>query len=355
MRREITYYLVLVILVALVLLAAAPAGAQEDSSATLTETEQAHLAIAWHLLTTDGGTAWPGLGASAPPYLVRKGDYEFLVGHPDPPPDFTRMPGLSVAGAPVYRLDGHLTPRPVATSWQVGELWSVAVPVRDDLQALLDDMLGPETVELTDETYVRTLLHEALHAHQLNTLGGPGSLPGFTAGPSSMDWLEAMSDAELDALNAGHAAEGEALVAALEAETDDDARAAVAAFLQLRAEHRTNAAPDLVAYERAIEWTEGPARYVEVALARRAGEIDLATETGYPIAFSPPGETWAGFLDQVADPGAIPGSIRERYAALGAAQAFVLDRLLPGWQDRLLVEGVPVEDLLAEAIAEPGA
>lgn len=339
--------------VIVLLLIARPAGAQE--SGQLSPGELAQAAEARHLLAAYGGDVWPGLGDEVPPYLLRKGDYEFLIGHPAPPDGFERLPGVTVDGEPVYRLDGHLTPQPIASSWPVGDLWAAALPVRDDLQPILDAMLGPGVVVLDDALFVRVLTHEAFHAFQIMAWGGLEHFPDVAAGPADMDWLAALSEEELSALDAAHAAEGQALRAALDAETPDEARRAAAQFLLLREIRRVGAAPDLIAYERAVEWTEGPARFVEVSLAQIAGGPDYApapdTDADYRIAFPPPDRVWADYLDQLSDPGAIPGGIRERYTAMGAGQAFVLDRLLPGWQDRALHDGIALEDLLMKAVA----
>src|SRR5690606_16858321 len=48
------------------------------------------------------------------------------------------------------------------------------------------------------------------------------------------------------------------------------------------------------------------------------------------------GRGGAELLEQLHDPSAIPSGPRDAYAALGAAQAFALDRLYPGWKARAI-------------------
>jgi hypothetical protein len=316
----------------------------------LSPDDRAHVAAAQWLIADFGETAWPGF-SSPPPILLRTESGEFLIGYASPPAGFAPVPGLEIGGAPVYYTDEPLTPAPIASSWPVEDQWSAALPVRDDFQAILDEMLGENTVTLDQTNHVRVLVHEMFHAYQLNRLGGPQNLPPDLSGPAGMDWLAEITEAAMAALDAAHAREGSALRAALEAETEEGARTLAAEFLRLRQERYASStadyAPDLIAYERSVEWIEGPARFVEVTLIQRAPEIDQPTAS----AFEDPDTLWLEFLDQLAAPGAIPGGIRERYTAMAAGQAFVLDRLLPGWQARVLDDGLAFEDVLAEAIA----
>ena len=114
-------------------------------------------------------------------------------------------------------------------------------------------------------------------------------------------------------LNAAHASEGSALRAALEAETEDEARALAAEFLRLRqaryAALKARYAPDLISYERSVEWIEGPARFVELALIRRAPELDQ--DRLGPLGFQDPDSLWIEFLDQLA--------VQERFRAGSAS------------------------------------
>jgi len=329
---------------------AAPVVARQPG---LTLDDQAHVAAA-HLLIGDfGETAWPGF-SSPPPLLLRAASGEFLLGHPSPPAEFVSVPGLEIGGEPVYYTDEPLTPAPIASSWPIGDLWGAALPVRDDFQVILDEMLGEGTVILDETNHVRVLVHEMFHAFQLNHLGGLQNLPPDLLGPDGMEWLAEVTESEMAELNAAHASEGSALRAALEAETEDEARALAAEFLRLRqaryAALKARYAPDLISYERSVEWIEGPARFVELALIQRAPELDQ-DRLPAPLVFQDPDSLWIEFLDQLADPGAIPGGIRERYTAMGAGQAFLLDRLSPGWQTRVLDDGLPFEDVLAEIAA----
>lgn len=59
---------------------------------------------------------------------------------------------------------------------------------------------------------------------------------------------------------------------------------------------------------------------------------------------------WNTFTEQLLDPASHGVGLRDRYAAMGAAQALLLDRLLPGWHARVLAGSEAVEDVLRDAL-----
>lgn len=310
-----------------VLLAAAPALAQPCATAD----ELGAAARVRALIVSHGVLAWPGWD-SPPPILIRTGDVDCLLDHPAPPDGFVpEAPG-------VHRLDGHVLPVPAATALDVGGTWTLVVPARDELQAFLDEHLGPDVLQLDDALYQRALLHEAFHAHQMTLLGGIDRVPSF----ESAGVPAARPGEPSAALDATHAAQGRALRDALHASTAGDAVAAVERFLVARDAWRAQAPPGTAATEQQLEWLEGTARYADVLLA-------LYPEPDAPDAFDP--SAWTDLLAQVRDPAAIPTGTRDRYAALGAAQAFVLDRLHPGWKRLAIPEGRSLESLLRDVVA----
>jgi hypothetical protein len=114
----------------------------QELCAPLEAADVARLAEVQLLIARHGSQVWPGWDAPAP-LLVRKRECEYLIGHPAPPADYTELEGMRIGGRPVFALEGHLTPAPVATSWLVAGVWSVAIPARADFQAAIDEALGP--------------------------------------------------------------------------------------------------------------------------------------------------------------------------------------------------------------------
>jgi hypothetical protein len=314
---------------ALGLLIAFAAGPVAMAQACVGADEVAAVASVRARLEAFGALAWPGWSA-APPMLVRRGDVDCLLDHPAPPAEFVPV------GPGVARLDGHVLPVPAATAFEVGGVWSVAVPARAELQAFVDEHLGRGVVILDEALYERTLLHEAFHAFQMTVMGGPGGVPDFAAG-SAVSLADVASQPTFDA---AQTAQGAALHAALTAPTAGEAVAAVERFLQARDDWRSVAPAGTAGLELQLEWLEGTARYADVLLAL----IPAPEPLGYG------GIAWAQLLEQVREPASVATGARDRYAALGAAQAFVLDRLRPGWRAQAIPGGASLEALLRAVV-----
>jgi hypothetical protein len=88
-------------------------------------------------------------------------------------------------------------------------------------------------------------------------------------------------------------------------------------------------------YSRPPAWTDEPSAAF-VALGAKYAE---------------PEETWQAAIAWLDDLSSVPGTVRERYYELGAAEAYLLDRLMPGWQPRAFPGGESLEVLLAAALA----
>ncbi|GIK67529.1 MAG: hypothetical protein BroJett018_53230 [Chloroflexota bacterium] len=348
----------LLMLIALVLLAV-PLHRQPVVSGqtppTLTPLELAHIAEIRHVLTTYAADVWSGWEDNLPPLLFRKGDFDYLIGHPDPPAEFEPVPDLQLDGEAVWRMAGHVTPAPVATAWPVGEVWAATTPVRDEFQAAVDELLGEGVVVLDDVAFIRAVVHEAFHAYQMNHYGGPEHLPEFTY-TSDLTWLDTLTDEQRLALDTGLVAEGQALNEALSDEaTEAEIHAALGEFLRLRTERRANLPDEATAFEWAVEWTEGAARYSDTRLMLLAGSLDYVPSheaTAVNLTYPSSDDVWEDFRAQLGDILSIPGGYRDRFYVLGAAQLFILDRLTDDWQSRLWEEGAAVEDLLADYLTE---
>jgi hypothetical protein len=170
---------------------------------------------------------------------------------------------------------------------------------------------------LSDEEYLGVYLHEAFHLYQLDVLENwADRLP-----PQNQLWQSVYTD---PANNALQDQEGTALLAAVRAPTPEGARAEARRFLAIRKERQARWQLD---WELFYEWSEGLARYIQI----KAGPAEpLIDQIGQPVD--------ATFT-------------RERVYRMGAGQALVLDRLLPGWQDRA-ARGEALLTLLAEALAQ---
>ncbi len=108
----------------------------------------------------------------------------------------------------------------------------------------------------------------------------------------------------------------------------------------------------MVSLEQVREWEEGLAKYTELWLWQHA----QADSTYHPANAAGNSARFGGYKDfgqhwtqemitlRLQSRG---GETRFYYA--GMAEAFLLDRLLPGWRTRGLHTGVSLEELLGEA------
>lgn len=350
----------------------------------LSAADQSRLAEAFHLRQSLGDSVWPGFGSADIPLLAFNERYAFLVGLPDPAAGWRSVPQgeqFGVAWQPVpdetflgqvyYRqeLDTSLdTTQNYAV--QIGERYAASFTTGDyapiGLANEIRSELSPVLVDLLPlRQYTRLLLrgvdgylslaaHESYHA--FTGMLAPQKLAQAERASrlvTSYPWAEqpliAAWREELDLLSlSAEVAWGETS----DAEVLDLARR----FLAQRAARRLNLglSRELIAYEQQREWAEGLARYVELAVWRQAyldkeyqplPEVlplaDFNAYQGFPQRF-------AQELDQIPRMASAEGDGRFYYS--GFAQAALLDRLLPGWKERAMQEGVWLDDLLKEAI-----
>lgn len=328
---------------------ATPTASASPSSAApedVAAADWARLEEIWRVVETLGPDVWDGWGEERPPFLLQVGDAGYLIGHPSPPGGFEPVAGLEVAGAPVLRRSGHLAPS--IGVQQLGDRLGVALLPRAELQAFLDGLLGAGVVALDDVQYVRWAAHEAFHVHQLEQMAM--DLPRFGFAGDEMELAARLG--ELDDFTSRLADEARLLRSALDASDDTELRDKVAAFLAARGSRRANGPSAVAGYEQAVEWSEGLARYADVRLLEAAGS-DYEPSAAFVALggeYAEPDETWQAAIAWLDDLPSVPGTIRDRYYELGAAQAYLLDRLMPGWQPRAFPGGESLEALLAKAV-----
>ena len=342
----------------------------------LTGVDKTRLAEVIRLRRSLGDTVAPGWSQADIPLILFNEQFVFLVGYPDPPAGWEKVPsgprrggpweavpGETFLGQPYYRQRLAATDQdPENFTVRIGDRYvaslmtldwfkiSLARQFRSDLPAPLKPVFPyPLAVSLlmsSSDQYMMSILHEAFHAFQ--GIQAPQKLAAAETGvpslkeryPFTADWQSEL-DCLRDSLRAG---------------SDSEARALALRFLDLRKTRRQSAglAPDLVDYERRREWEEGLAKYAEITIYRLA-----ATTPGYsPLpdlkedvqfhGYRDYKQHWQSEVNQISLSGRQQGEIRFYYS--GWAQSVLLDRLSPGWKARLFEEETWLEDLLAEAV-----
>jgi hypothetical protein len=335
-----------------------PSGPQETSR--LDALDKARLAETLHLKRELGENVWPGWGKAEIPVLIWNRDHSFLFGYLDPPAPWEPVPDDTFQGLTYFC---RPTDDPQNFAVRVGDRWVASIATKWEMDAFVIEMIRdvlPSPLKpivpyrlliQPSEVQMTGVLHETFHVYQAQVA------------PQRLDEAEAAhrrgeqywhADADA-AVHKEWRKEIDFLTKALKAGSDEEAAALARAFLEQRTHRRTASglSPELIDYERQLEWEEGLAKYVELAIWREAHGAeeyeplpDMAADPDFK-GYASFRQRWSQEIGQMARQAAQEGETRFYYT--GMAQATLLDRLLPGWKDRALLEDTWLETLLAEA------
>lgn len=326
----------------------------------LSAEQAALMGEALHLEAELGDALWPGFGQAQIPLLSFNEANAFLCAHPQPPAGWQALESAALNGEPCYVhawSDGQNFAEEVGGRWagsMITREWGL-IELKTMLEGDLPTPLGrlvavPMSREmLKPGRYLGGLVHESFHAYQATAarewfddaeLAYPDGERYWQADPPAYGQWEA---------------EIEALVQAVESETDAEGREHARRFLQLRQARRSQfSMPEtLVRYEQRFEWLEGMAKYTELGILRAAAEsTDFDSERAMSgvNGFSGYGfieQFWAQELSQMQRQASQEGDVRFYYT--GWAQGLLLDRFMPDWKEQVM-HGAWLEDLLAEAV-----
>lgn len=344
----------------------------------LSTADKTRLAETRHLLRKLGDEVCPDWRQTDIPMIVYNEEYAFLVGYPNPPDGWVKIPaGIQRGGGwePVtddtfmgeqyyrQRLAG-ITPE--AFTVMVGERWVCSLPafgwmqisltqnIRDDLPSFLKPVfpyrLFINQLVSGDDQYISLIAHECFHAYQ-----GRLATEKLAAAENANIQYESQYPWENEVLQADWKTELELLVDALGMTDPDQRLELVRHFLEVRAARRTSAglSPELLAYEKKREWLEGLARYAELEIWRLAstnGYVAIPETSDLPrfenyLRFD---RRWNNELAQIPRMAGDPGDGRFYYS--GMAQAYLLDWLMPEWKATAFDENIWLDDLLQSVV-----
>lgn len=200
---------------------------------------------------------------------------------------------------------------------------------------------------LTAEDAIALAFHESFHVFAADN-SRPGSKWRRENSMLVAEYPE--TDARLAAL---FAIEGRLLQTALRALANrrdtDAAKQAARQFLALRRLRHAEMPARFLEFEKGVESNEGLAEYAgaqAICLAIRAANNRQLAMTFRYADEQQFLENRFATLATITDAGK---NSRLRFYFTGAAQAFLLDRLLPDWKRRVQFDAAPLQDLLAEA------
>jgi hypothetical protein len=326
----------------------------------LTDLDKARLAEARHLRTSLGDRVWPGFAQMEIPIVIWNQEYAFLFGIPNPIAEWERVPDDLFEGQAYFRKSDN---DPQNFAVPIGTEWAASMATKTETDAFLirtfRDFLPPVIEQIfpyrfliqPSEVQIAAVAHESFHV--LQTRLAPGRLE---AAEKAHRLGERYWTADVE-MGADWETEIDLLAQALDASSSSDAASLSAQFLAQRdlRRQRNNLPAVLVDYERQLEWEEGLAKYVEMEIWRQASlardyrplpELEADGDFKEYRSFQ---QRWRQEISQMKRQAGQEGETR--FYLTGMAQATLLDRLLPGWKELALAEGVFLEDLLREAVS----
>ena len=315
-------------------LADARASDTVQNQPAIPEIDRTRLAEAFRLGDQIGDRVWPGWSKAPFAVLLVTPDYEFLMRHPNPSADFTKLGYDALLKSDIYYRKRTFPTTFLATFPAIkGSMISTIVVGEAEL-----------TWVKTSTPWVLTLLHE--HFHQLQD-----SQPNFYAdvnalnlshGDQSGMWmLNYAFPYDRKEVQNQFALMSELLADAIQATKADRAEKA-REYMEARKNFQAMLSPDDCKYLLFQLWKEGIARYTEYQAARLAAakyrpSKEFVALKDYRTFADVATTTYDGIFHQLLTQ-KLGESKREVVYSYGAAQGLLLDQIRPGWRKRYFVE-----------------
>ena len=305
------------------------------------------LAELLRLKETSGGLVWPGFGEAVIPLIQYNERYEFLILFSAPPSPWEIVVGDTFHARPYYR---RLSGDTEAFAVTVGDLWAGSLNTLGSMNRSMEEMLKEQVppekltpafikmMSVSPAQHVVFLLHEAFHAFQAIE-----AHDRFKKA-NSVYVSEKDYPFEDEDFQSAWKREGELLVSALRTKDESERKESIREFLEIRKERRrkTSLSPELIAFERELEWLEGLAKYAEMRFAELGSTgKDEERSKAYRIVRN---RLRVDFYSRLMKLNEQHGDLR--FYLSGAALAMLLDKMSPGWKrDFLNQKNIALEDL----------
>jgi hypothetical protein len=292
---------------------------------TLASDDRVRIAEAFRLGDAIGDSIWPGWTSAPFAVLLVTPEREFLVRHPRPSAEFTRVGYDSLLRGEVLVRERTLSPSLLATFPAVGGVSTIVVG-------------QPRATGKSSTEWVLTLLHE--HFHQLQAsrpdyYARVGAL-GLARGDQTGMWmLNYPFPYDSSAVQARFGALAAHLDSALSASAPDVRRSHWLAARVSRAALRAALPSDDDRYLAFQMWQEGVARYTELLAARFAARRFTPSPAFLALSDFLPFEVAAARIESGIHAGLRAPLVRDRRVAfypVGAATALLLDEEDAEWR-----------------------
>lgn len=318
-------------------------------AAVLSGSELEQAAFATTLRKEAGEKIWPGFDTVGIPIILYNDQFEFIIGMDAKDTIHESREEVMINGERIFRREAVNSQ---AFAVMVDSAWTGSLGVRKQMNREMFFGLRREMpyvagrifpfflVFVSEEMHISAMIHELFHAFQAKM-----NESKFLDADASHSYLEGYPYLDPE-FTVYWNTEGRLLMNALYAGTDEEAIVFADSFLMIRHERRMKAAldPEQVKAEKKLEWLEGSAKYAEAMSYQLADGIEPN-----PYSFKDKNAYWEMERKQrLPKLGETGGD--NRFYHSGAAQAFILDRLTPGWKDSAMADSVFLEDLLEKAI-----
>jgi hypothetical protein len=295
----------------------------------LASDDRIRIAEAFRLGDAIGDSIWAGWTTAPFAVLLVTPEREFLVRHPRPSADFTRIGYDSLLRSEVLVRERTLSPALLATFPAVGGMPTIVVGT-------------PRATGKSSTEWVLTLLHE--HFHQLQTsrpdyyarVDALGLARGDQTGMWMLNYAFPYDSAVVQSRFGALAAH---LDSALSATAPDVRRSHWLAARVARASLRAALPPDDERYLAFQIWQEGVARYTELRAARFAARHFTPSPAFRALADFIPFDVAAARIESGIRAGLRAPLGRDRrvvFYPVGAATALLLDEDNEGWKQAYL-------------------
>jgi hypothetical protein len=333
--------------------------AKPEATGVISPIDKARLAETLHLKEELGEEIWPGWGQMEIPVLLWTEEYSFLIGFPIQPIGWDEVQDDTFNGQPYYQqeteehenfavLIDDVWAASLATKWEMDNF--MISQFSEMLPSPINKIIPYRLFIQPSEVQITGVLHETFHVYQAILAPKKLEMAEDRYEIEEIYWEidEQMGDDWQEEVNL--------LAQALEAETDDELIELISTFLEKRQNRRDNynLDEDMINFERLIEWEEGLAKYVEVAIWKQAHSSptyqplsEMAQDPDFKD-YKTFEKRWQQEIMTMKNQANQQGDTRFYYT--GMAQAFLLDKLKSDWKTHIMREGVWLDDLLQDVI-----
>lgn len=318
----------------------------------LNSEDKAQLIELFRLKKMFGSRVWPNFGEAEILLIQYNERHEFLVGHTSPPAPWIVVDSDTFQGSPYHRRNAEESQAfavPVGDIW-VGSLNTLSYmnrSMKEQLQKKIPpEKLTPALIKMmtiTPAQHIVYLFHEVFHAFQAVQANAR-----FIKA-NDVYVHEKQYPFEDEDFKDAWDKEGSLIAAALREKDISERLGLIQRFLEVRTKRRSDASlsPELIVFERELEWLEGLAKYVELRFSELCSSEQADVESkDYRVVWN---RLLMDFYSRLKKLGDLHGD--QRFYLSGAAQAMILDIISPGWKQEIMRhENIGLEDLLQTAV-----